>query len=288
MSDTTELFTGSSGTSEASPGPDHGSPGTAAPAGETVTDKPTRRGGSGLSGMLLADLQRLAQSMGITGTARMRKGQLVEAIQARQEGGAAYAREDGGGGHRERGGPVNGQQAAGSPAGNGSAAYDNSVQRGASAGAGAPRQREQDAMESDTPTQPALGDAGHTSGRRRKQPPLRAARSEPDPAREHRPVGPPRGTTAASSRSAGRTLPRRAGTARPGRTAVTSGTVASSRATGSGVTGGATGGGTTRPGRTAVTSGTARPARQRPGQWRPGQQPAGRRRPARRADDRPR
>ena len=114
MSDTTELFTGSSGTSEASPGPDHGSPGTAAPAGETVTDKPTRRGGSGLSGMLLADLQRLAQSMGITGTARMRKGQLVEAIQARQEGGAAYAREDGGGGHRERGGPVNGQQAAGS------------------------------------------------------------------------------------------------------------------------------------------------------------------------------
>ena len=164
MSDTTELFTGSSGSSEASPaGPGHGSPGTAAPAGETVTDKPTRRGGSGLSGMLLADLQRLAQSMGITGTARMRKGQLVEAIQARQEGGAAYTRPDGGPGHRERGGPVNGQQAAGSPGGNGSAAYDNSVQRGASAGAGAPRQREQDAMESDTPTQPALGDAGHTS-----------------------------------------------------------------------------------------------------------------------------
>ena len=166
MSDTTELFTGSSGTPEASPsGPDSGPSGAVSPAGETVTDKPTRRGGSGLSGMLLADLQRIAQEMGITGTGRMRKGQLVEAIQARQAGGAAYTRQDGGAGYRQPGGEsANGQQAASSPAGDGSGAYDNSVQRGASAGAGAPRQREQDAMESDTPTQPALGDAGHASG----------------------------------------------------------------------------------------------------------------------------
>ena len=170
MSDTTEIFTGSSGTPEASPsGPDNGPSGAASPAGETVTDKPTRRGGSGLSGMLLADLQRIAQSMGITGTGRMRKGQLVEAIQARQAGGAAYAasstpRQDGGAGYPQPGGEsVNGQQAANSPAGDGSGAYDNSVQRGAPAGAGAPRQREQDAMDSDTPTQPALGDAGHAS-----------------------------------------------------------------------------------------------------------------------------
>ena len=171
MSDTTELFTGSSGMPEASPGysgdpgirsasagaapaaagpgvpgisppgagPANGPSGAAAPAGETVTDRPARRGGSGLSGMLLADLQRLAQSMGITGTARMRKSQLIEAIQ-------------------DRG------RTAGTPAGDGSGAHDNSVQRGASAGAGAPRQRKQDAMESDTSTQPALGDAAHTSG----------------------------------------------------------------------------------------------------------------------------
>ena len=96
VSDTTELFTGSSGTPEASPsGPDSGPSGAVTPAGETVTDKPTRRGGSGLSGMLLADLQRIAQEMGITGTGRMRKGQLVEAIQARQAGGAAYASSPG-------------------------------------------------------------------------------------------------------------------------------------------------------------------------------------------------
>ncbi len=162
MSDTTEFFTGSSGVPEASPGYTPAGPGlsppaagaagsasgTDAPAGETVTDKPPRRGGSGLSGMLLADLQRLAQSMGITGTGRMRKSQLIEAIQSKQGGGAAPARGSG--------------RPAGSPAGNGSGALDNSVQRGASAGAGAPRHREQDAMESDI--QPALGNAAQSSG----------------------------------------------------------------------------------------------------------------------------
>ena len=164
MSDTTELFTGSSGVPEESPG--YSGPsglsatagaGTAAgapagpAAGETVTDKPARRGGSGLSGMLLADLQRLAQSMGITGTGRLRKSQLIEAIQSKQGGGGAAPSAPGG-------------VSAGPSAGNGSGTLDNSVQRGASAGAGAPRQREQDAMESDTTTQPALGNAAQSSG----------------------------------------------------------------------------------------------------------------------------
>jgi transcription termination factor Rho len=87
--------------------------------------------------------------MGITGTGRMRKSQLIEAIQSKQGGGAAPAQDTG--------------RSAGPTAGNGSAALDNSVQRGASAGAGAPRHREQDAMESDTTTQPALGDAARAS-----------------------------------------------------------------------------------------------------------------------------
>jgi transcription termination factor Rho len=174
VSDTTELFTGSSGVPEASSGYSGGpglSPpaagaassasGTDAPAGETVTGKPARRGGSGLSGMLLADLQRLAQSMGITGTGRMRKSQLVEAIQSKQGGGG------GGGGatQSQQGAPAQDTgRAAGPSAGNGSGALDNSVQRGASAGAGAPRHREQDAMESDTTAQPALGNAAEPSG----------------------------------------------------------------------------------------------------------------------------
>ena len=118
MSDTTELFTGSSGVPEASPGyssdsglstnadvaagapagpglspPAAGTASTTAgadaPAGETVTDKPARRGGSGLSGMKLADLQRVAQSMGITGIGRLRKSQLIEAIESKGGGGGA-------------------------------------------------------------------------------------------------------------------------------------------------------------------------------------------------------
>jgi transcription termination factor Rho len=54
---------------------------------------PQRRSGS-LTAMRLAELQGLASSMGITGTAKMRKGDLVAAIKARQSGepGAAPTR----------------------------------------------------------------------------------------------------------------------------------------------------------------------------------------------------
>jgi transcription termination factor Rho len=49
----------------------------------------SRRRGSGLSGMLLPELQRLAGELGITGTARMRKSDLVAAISERQVGGSS-------------------------------------------------------------------------------------------------------------------------------------------------------------------------------------------------------
>jgi transcription termination factor Rho len=45
-----------------------------------------RRTGSGLSAKLLPELQTMAASMGITGTARMRKGELIAAIGAAQGG----------------------------------------------------------------------------------------------------------------------------------------------------------------------------------------------------------
>ena len=48
-----------------------------------------RRGGTGLSAMLLSELQSLAGSLGITGTGRMRKNDLIAAIRERQ--GAASA-----------------------------------------------------------------------------------------------------------------------------------------------------------------------------------------------------
>ncbi|WP_448609872.1 transcription termination factor Rho [Geodermatophilus sp. URMC 60] len=75
MSETTDLVTApqSAGTDEA-------------PAVSGTTGR-TRRRGSGLSGMLLPELQRLAAELGISGTGRMRKGDLVAAISARQVGG---------------------------------------------------------------------------------------------------------------------------------------------------------------------------------------------------------
>src|SRR5919107_5169799 len=62
--------------------------GTEAPAAQEQAGRARRRG-SGLTGMLLPELQRLAADLGITGTARMRKGDLVAAISARQVGGDA-------------------------------------------------------------------------------------------------------------------------------------------------------------------------------------------------------
>ncbi|HEY7361629.1 MAG TPA: transcription termination factor Rho [Streptosporangiaceae bacterium] len=97
--------------------------------------------------MLLPELQRMAQSMGITGTARMRKSQLVEAIQNRQGGQTAAP-------HATRRG----------------AALDNSAQRVASAGADAPRHREQDDMEPDRSTQQAQGEGTYPAASGREAP----------------------------------------------------------------------------------------------------------------------
>ena len=71
MSDTTDV---TSGVSDVADG-----------AG-TATATKRRRAGTGLSAMLLPELQSLAASLGISGTARMRKGELITAISERQNG----------------------------------------------------------------------------------------------------------------------------------------------------------------------------------------------------------
>jgi transcription termination factor Rho len=53
----------------------------------SATAAKKRGSGGGLTGMLLPELQQLAGDLGITGTARMRKSQLIEAIQAKRSGG---------------------------------------------------------------------------------------------------------------------------------------------------------------------------------------------------------
>jgi transcription termination factor Rho len=102
----------------------------------TSTSKSRSRGGTGLSSLLMPELQRIAQTLGIPGAGRMRKGQLIEAIEARQ--GGAPRQETG-------------------------AAKQGSDQRAASAGADATRLRKQDAMEPETRTQPGIG-GGAASG----------------------------------------------------------------------------------------------------------------------------
>jgi transcription termination factor Rho len=53
---------------------------------QTEAGTATRKRGAGLSSKLLPELQQLAGDLGITGTARMRKGELIAAIQSAQGG----------------------------------------------------------------------------------------------------------------------------------------------------------------------------------------------------------
>ena len=131
----------------AAPAGGSGPAGAPGPDAEPMTSRADRSATTALSAMLLPELQRMAQSMGITGTARMRKSQLVEAIQDRQGGRTAAP-------HTTRRG----------------ASLDNSAQRAASAGADAPRHREQDAMEPDRSTQPGLGEGTYTATSSREAP----------------------------------------------------------------------------------------------------------------------
>ncbi len=55
--------------------------------------KTRRRSGGGLSGMLLSELQTLAGQLGIVGVGRMRKGELIAAIQDKQGGSRAAQTE---------------------------------------------------------------------------------------------------------------------------------------------------------------------------------------------------
>src|ERR1700722_10028224 len=76
VSDTTELL---SGAAPASEDPPVGHPAAASP-------RSSGRSGGDLSKLLVSDLQRLAQELGISGTGRMRKGDLVAAITERTGG----------------------------------------------------------------------------------------------------------------------------------------------------------------------------------------------------------
>ncbi|WP_327317872.1 transcription termination factor Rho [Streptomyces sp. NBC_01235] len=80
MSDTTDLMGARVEETAAAPATDASAPATGAGS--------RRRRGTGLEGMVLAELQQVASGLGIRGTARMRKSQLIEVIKEAQAGGA--------------------------------------------------------------------------------------------------------------------------------------------------------------------------------------------------------
>ncbi|MEZ0073934.1 transcription termination factor Rho [Planotetraspora sp. GP83] len=71
MSDTTELLSDGQAAGDTPP---------------TAPARPRRRSGTGLAGMVLPELQAMASGLGISGTGRMRKSQLIAAIQEKQGG----------------------------------------------------------------------------------------------------------------------------------------------------------------------------------------------------------
>ena len=68
-----------------------GATATATGASGSNGSSSTKRRGSGLSGKLLPELQKMAGDLGITGTAKMRKGELIAAIQSAQGGASTQA-----------------------------------------------------------------------------------------------------------------------------------------------------------------------------------------------------
>ncbi len=81
MSDTTDLMGVTADNSVDSAAPAEGA--------ATGTTARRRRSGTGLDGMVLAELQQVASGLGIKGTARMRKSQLIEVIKEAQAGGSS-------------------------------------------------------------------------------------------------------------------------------------------------------------------------------------------------------
>ena len=157
VSDTTEFLSGAADAPGETPlgrpapagnaDPEGSRTGSSAPAGPdgAAAARGRRRQGTGLSALLLPELQQVAHQMGIPGTARMRKSQLIAAIQEKQGGTADRS---------SRPGP-------------GAAATEVSAPRAASAGADVSRPVKQDAMEPQTSPETGSrrnGQAGDNDG----------------------------------------------------------------------------------------------------------------------------
>ncbi|GAA1756666.1 transcription termination factor Rho [Streptomonospora arabica] len=125
MSDTTELHTDAAVSKQQETTASAADAGDAATSSRKSTSSRSRSGGTGLSALKLTELQRLASSLGITGTGRMRKNDIIAAIEAKQGGPVSAPQADGSAkpaadrpdqSAGQQGGATTGQQAAAQPA----------------------------------------------------------------------------------------------------------------------------------------------------------------------------
>ncbi|GAA1149901.1 hypothetical protein GCM10009654_01430 [Streptomyces hebeiensis] len=154
MSDTTDLM-GVTADSNV----DNSAPAAGAATGTTAR---RRRSGTGLEGMVLAELQQVASGLGIRGTARMRKSQLIEVIKEAQAGASAAPKSEAAGGSED--GAAKPKRRATSKARTGEAAEKK-------AGEHQVKEQEQQAtaqQQIDIPGQPASDDQPTGERRRRR------------------------------------------------------------------------------------------------------------------------
>ncbi|MET7654119.1 MULTISPECIES: transcription termination factor Rho [unclassified Streptomyces] len=154
MSDTTDLMGARVEETAAAPATDASAPATGAGS--------RRRRGTGLEGMVLAELQQVASGLGIRGTARMRKSQLIEVIKEAQAGGGAAPKAAASAGDAAETKP---KRRATSKARTGDEAVEKKT---AAAKAEAPAEQAVAQQQIEIPGQPAGGNDAPTERRRRR------------------------------------------------------------------------------------------------------------------------
>jgi transcription termination factor Rho len=197
VSDTTDLMGARVEETAAAPATD-----ASAPASGTGS---RRRRGTGLEGMVLAELQQIASSLGIRGTARMRKSQLIEVIKEAQAGGGAPS---GGGAAADK---------AEAPAetkpkrrATSRARTADTAEKKADTAAEAPAEKAVAQQQIEIPGQPASDDAPTERRRRRATAEAQSpetvaaeAKSEPKAETPAQPQGEPKGEARSETRSEG-------------------------------------------------------------------------------------
>ncbi|MGW1715043.1 transcription termination factor Rho [Streptomyces sp. NPDC002156] len=155
MSDTTDLMGARVEETAAAPSTDASAPATGAGS--------RRRRGTGLDGMVLAELQQVASGLGIKGTARMRKSQLIEVIKEAQAGGGTSKAASPAGDAAE----AKPKRRATSKARTGEDAAPAAAEQKAAVQVEAPAEKAVAQQQIEIPGQPASDDAPVGRGRRR-------------------------------------------------------------------------------------------------------------------------